>query len=48
MKCPICGKPGVEKLDEVALGVHLMDKHNYSYEQAREWIIEQEESCQSH
>ena len=44
-KCPICGKEGVRRLDEVAMGIHLMNIHNYSYEQAREWIIEQEELC---
>ena len=41
MKCPVCGIEKEEKIDVTAMGVHLMDKHNYSYEQAREWIIEQ-------
>ncbi len=44
IKCPVCWiHQG--NLDVVAIALHLIDVHNWQYEETQDWMRQQEESC---
>jgi hypothetical protein len=41
-QCPVCGRED----EVVSVAIHLIDQHTWDYEQAQEWMREQEETCE--